>query len=167
MFIINDRNQIFNGKTFVYVEKEENLADYNLQEVDEELLNKIISNTGCEITRYEDIDDVAIKRVEIVSYKEAIEDITRGNVLLCNNIKSIDEDICNETINYNCDEDGEYPDIFQYFLCDLTQCDLEYIKNMYPEIIIGYSKKLELHVLMVDHYGTSWCAVDTYRFIKY
>lgn len=166
MFIINSRNQIFNGKFFKYLEKDEDLAKYNLQEIDEKLLQEIVDNMGCEIIRYENEDEVVIKRVEIISYKEAIWDIIKSDMLLCNNIEEIDNSIFDEAINYHSNEDGDYPEIYQYFLCSLDKYDIEYLEETYPEIIIGYSKKLDLDVLMVDHCGSSWDIVDTYKFIN-
>lgn len=169
MFIINDKNQIFNGFYFTYLEKDENIEKYNLQDPDITKLIEAVNNMGCKITRYEKAEDVKIKRVEIVSYEEAIEDtIGTEKILLCNDIAEIDEDIYNDVgiINYNCDEEGNYPEIFQYFLCRLNQYNINYIKEMYPKIIIGFSQKLKLDVLMVDNFGTNWKYVNTYKFIN-
>lgn len=87
-----------------------------------------------------------------------------NNLVLCNNIPNIDEGIWDnmnyeekyKNAEYGIDEDFE---IYQYYLCDLD----EYVKNILIDwgFIFSYSDVLELDVLMVDHWGTSWDYVMT------
>ena len=76
------------------------------------------------------------------------------NLILCNNIPNVDDTIWNSIENLD-----EYDEIYQYFLCNID----EYIKDQLIEwgFIFSYSEALELDVLMVDHWGTSWNYVMT------
>lgn len=86
------------------------------------------------------------------------------NLVLCNNIPNIDEGIWDnmnyeekyKNAEYDIDENFE---IYQYYLCDLD----DYVKDILIDwgFIISYSDVLELDVLMVDHWGTSWDYVMT------
>ena len=101
-----------------------------------------------------------------------------GDIVLCNNIVEIDD-----TINY-IEEDTRYynekgeeiteeeylndenayadtitPEIYQYYLCNLTEWEEEQAKKC--GLIITYSNILDCHVLLVDHWGTSWDYVLT------
>ena len=61
--------------------------------------------------------------------------------------------------DYN-EENGEYEEIFQYFLFDASDWTIEKIKSC-TDLIVYYCNDLELYVLGVDHYGTSWDYVLT------
>ena len=97
------------------------------------------------------------------------------NMLLCNNITSADESFIED--NYElffseCDEckgdgtkDGKTCDEcagegrnecepYQYFLCRLDDWEKERLNSYGVEV--GYSEKLDLHVLPIYDYGTSW-----------
>lgn len=113
------------------------------------------------------------------SYRTLVEYYI-GDIVLCNNIINIDESIydnmtngikyvnyntgeeCTEEDYYN-DENGkieiEYPDIFQCYLCNLTECNRELAEEC--GLILSYSDVLECNVLCVDHFGTSWDYVLT------
>ena len=90
-----------------------------------------------------------------VSYGRIVDRYIK-NLLLCNNIinedESVDLNICENPAYYN-------NEIYQYFLCDID----DYIKERLEEwgFIISYSNMLDLDVLMVDHWGTSWDYVMT------
>ena len=89
-----------------------------------------------------------------VSYGRIVQRFI-NNLLLCNNITDIDNSVWD---NINTDMD-ELDEIYQYFLCNID----EYIKDQLIEwgFIISYSDMLDLDVLMVDHFGTSWDYVMT------
>ena len=77
-----------------------------------------------------------------------------NNLVLCNNIPNIDDTL------YDYEEGLEDDtEIYQYYLCDID----EYVKNILIDwgFIFSYSDVLELDVLMVDHWGTSWDYVMT------
>lgn len=75
------------------------------------------------------------------------------NRILCNSIDGIDESIWENVRNYNDD------DIYQYFLCNLNEFEREMLLDY--GIILSYSEKLDLDVLLVDHLGTAWDYVMT------
>ena len=51
-------------------------------------------------------------------------------------------------------------DIYQTFMTDCSDGDVEYLKERFPELIFGYSFKFEKWFLCVDHYGTAWDWVE-------
>ena len=99
------------------------------------------------------------------SYRTLVERFI-GDIVLCNNIRDIDE-----SIDYNVEvgqlyneETDEYVEIFQYYLCNVTQCEIEMLRELTKnnnDIILAYSNVLDCYVLMVDHWGTSWDYVLT------
>lgn len=98
-----------------------------------------------------------------ISYRTLIKyyDMTP---ILCNNIINVEECLYDylECGNIYNEEEDYYIDIFQYYIINLTEWELEDIKKKYSEeLIICYSPKLENYVLCVDHFGTSWDYVLT------
>lgn len=80
--------------------------------------------------------------------------------ILCNNIAYIDEELMYTTIGYECDEETEeYPEIYQYYLTNCSE-DLAEFLNEHFGLMFAYSEKLELWVLLVDHFGTGWDYVE-------
>lgn len=114
-----------------------------------------------------------IKRNTTWCYKEIEEDFNNphlyGNLsyatlcklcftdmILCNNITDIDESIYDNLEWQPEEEDGddwEYPEIYQFYLVDTDSYFFEEYKEHF---IMSYSEKLDLWVLCVDHFGTSW-----------
>ena len=81
--------------------------------------------------------------------------------ILCN-------DICNIDVLFwdNCRfelEEGE--EIFQFFLTNCTESDVEFLEEHFG-LLFAYSELLDLYVLCVDHYGTSWDCVTCYTDIE-
>ena len=85
-------------------------------------------------------------------------------VILCNNITDIDEELMYYyTIGYECDEETEeYPEIYQYYITNCSRDLCEFL-NEHFGLMFAYSEKLNLWVLLVDHFGTGWdyVTVDT------
>lgn len=92
--------------------------------------------------------------MERTSYYEAIN-CFGNHYVLCNEIPNIDSSIWDNFYNYP-DEDEE---IFQFFLSDCSDADVKYLTSMYSRVYFTYSEKLDLWVLCVTHYGTSWHGV--------
>lgn len=124
------------------------------------------------------------------SYRTIVDEVC-GNIILCNNITSIDECLYDNIVSgsftycsineddYNNDKELqenygtyeelvesedyiEYEDIYQYFLTSMNESDVDYLNKYYPdELIITYSDVLDLYVLCVPHWGTNWSYVLT------
>ena len=106
---------------------------------------------------YEELNEEEKKRNKI-SYKRLINRIT-NNLILCNNIVNIDDNIFDNIAVGEIPEDSE---IFQYFIIDVDEWTIEKLQNKKCyDVIIAYSEILENYVLMVDHFGTSWDYVMT------
>lgn len=88
-----------------------------------------------------------------VSYGRIVERFIH-NLLLCNSIVEIDQSVWDNIENL-----GEDTEIYQYFLCNIDN----YVKDQLQEwgFILSYSDMLDLDILMVDHWGTSWDYVMT------
>lgn len=102
-----------------------------------------------------------------------------GDLVLCNNIVNIDDSIYDNMQNgfHYVDDEGnerteeeyqndttwtidiEYDDIYQYYLCNVSQFDKE--QALKAGLILSYSDMLDCDVLCVNHYGTSWDYVLT------
>lgn len=78
------------------------------------------------------------------------------DMILCNNIADVDENIY-DNLEWQPEEEDddnwEYPEIYQYYLVDVDNCFFEEYKDHF---LMSYSEKLDLYVLCVGHFGTSW-----------
>ena len=83
-----------------------------------------------------------------------------GSLILFNEIHEIDPDF-NEYEEMQEDEEGNYPDIYQYFLTSWNANYVYWLRSRFPNLIIAYSDKLNMWILCVDHFGTSWDYVWT------
>lgn len=91
------------------------------------------------------------------SYR-TIVDYFIGDIVLCNNIINIDESVY-LNMEYETENEEDYPEVYQYYLCNVGQWDVEQAKK--AGLILSYSDMLDCNVLCVDHYGTSWDYVLT------
>lgn len=83
------------------------------------------------------------------------------NLILCNNILEIDENLFG---NIEVGEIGEDTEIYQAYITDLNNYDVEYMQQDLEntnDIIVAYSDMLDCYILLVDHLGTSWEYVGT------
>ena len=90
-----------------------------------------------------------------------------ASLVLCNKIPEIDPSIYdNARFNfYEVDEDGNennYPiDIYQWFITDLQEWQVEWQEKRFPDLKYTYSDLLDCFILCVDHCGTAWTSVPT------
>lgn len=90
-----------------------------------------------------------------------------ASLVLCNKLPDIDNSIWdNARFNmYETDEEGnenDYPiDIYQYFITDLQDWQVEWQEKHFPDLKYTYSDLLDCWILCVDHCGTAWTSVPT------
>ena len=105
------------------------------------------------------------RKTGYASYKSLVNRYIH-DLVLCNNIAEIDDSIWEnvQVGNLYNEENDEYTEIYQFYLCNLSESDISSLKeltNDNNDIIISYSDMLDCDVLMVDHWGTSWDYVST------
>lgn len=108
------------------------------------------------VSNVEELNEVE-KKSGCVSYRRIIERYI-DNLVLCEKIEEIDELVWEYMQNIDFDSDEEI-NIYQYYLCNLTEYEKEILLDY--GIILSYSNKLELDILCVEHFGTSWDYVLT------
>lgn len=57
------------------------------------------------------------------------------------------------------EEDGTQRDIYQWFITNCTDDDVEYLEKTFG-LLFTYSDLLDKYILCVDHFGTSWDYVE-------
>lgn len=91
-------------------------------------------------------------------YQTAVE-WRHNSYILCTNLPDIDEEIfadeefLAEIFN---EETEEFSEIYQFYLSDCSDFDVNFLREHFEGLIFYHSEKLELWVLCVDHYGTGW-----------
>lgn len=83
------------------------------------------------------------------------------DMVLCNDIQNIDDYSIYDNMEYERkedDEDDEYPEIYQWFIVDTYEYWFEQYKENF---VMTYSDKLNVWILCVTHWGTSWDYVAT------
>ena len=89
------------------------------------------------------------------------------DMILCNNITKDYEYFTTEIGNDYDEENDEYTEIFQYFIVDYDNWIMEKYQEWLEEnekesdIILYHDDKLDVDVLGVTHFGTSWDCVPT------
>lgn len=78
-----------------------------------------------------------------------------NSYVLCNNIPAIDETIYDNMRFSLEDEDGDYIEIYQWFISDCSESDVRYLEDAFG-LLFTYSDLLDCYILCVPHYGTSW-----------
>lgn len=101
------------------------------------------------------------KRRNKISYRRLVERI--GRVWLFNNAPKLSNYDFEFEVNSDYDsETDSYTDIYQYYLIDVNNYTIEKLNEINcKDVIIAWSETLEEHILMVDHFGTSWDYVMT------
>ena len=81
-------------------------------------------------------------------------------LILCNNITEIDTSVYdNMRFELFDEEDGTQKDIYQWFITDCTDDDVEYLEKTFG-LLFTYSDLLDKYILCVDHFGRSWDYVE-------
>ena len=89
------------------------------------------------------------------------------DMILCNNIVRYSDNWDLELGEEYNEEEGEYIDIYQYYIVDIDNWRLEKYKeyleetNTKSDLILWYDNELDIYILGVDHCGTSWSYVPT------
>lgn len=92
------------------------------------------------------------------SYKVAAHWL-HNSLILCNSITEVDPSIIdNSRFEVYDEENDSYTEIYQYFLTDCSESDVEFLEDHFG-LLFTYSDVLDLFVLCVDHYGTAWDGV--------
>lgn len=90
----------------------------------------------------------------ITNYKTAVNWL-HNSFVLCNNIKDIDDSIYDNIRYPSENEDGEWVEIYQWFITDASREDVEWLEESFG-LLFTYSDMLDCFVLCVPHWGTSW-----------
>lgn len=86
------------------------------------------------------------------SYSAAVHWL-HNNLIMCNDIPKVDENLFEMTKGYDWEADRE---IFQYFLTDMSDSEVDWMVSHFSGLHFAYSELLGLWVLLVDHWGTGW-----------
>jgi hypothetical protein len=80
----------------------------------------------------------------------------QNDFVLCNNIANIDDSIY-DNANFSFFNENDDPvEIFQYYITNASQSDIEWLQKTFDGLLFTYSDLLDCYVLCVDHFGTSW-----------
>lgn len=69
-----------------------------------------------------------------------------GNVISCDNIIDVDDSII-----ANARFDWDAHEIYGYYLCPWSDGDADVMHELFPDLLISYSRKLAKYVLCYDH----------------
>lgn len=117
----------------------------NIVEIDENFL----FNREC---GFEDFDEVYETKLEELK-EENKEELENEDITL--------EELEEQASDYANEEEYNY-EFYQYFIIDISNWDLEYLKECKQRTLqICYSELLDCYVLCVGHCGTSWTYVGS------
>lgn len=106
-----------------------------------------------------------------VNYR-TLTDFIFTDMILCNNIAKYSDNWDLELGEEYSEETGEYIEIYQYYIVDFDSWRLEKYKEYLEEtkkesdFILWYDNELDIYILGISHYGTSWDYVPTEIKIK-
>lgn len=101
-----------------------------------------------------------------VNYR-TLTDFIFTDMILCNNITKYSDNWDLELGDDYDEETGEYTEIYQYYIVDFDNWRLEKYKEYLEEtkkesdFILWYDYELDIYILGISHYGTSWNYVPT------
>ena len=92
-------------------------------------------------------------------YKTAVHWCNNA-LIMCNNIPQIDPSVIdNARFDWYDEETETETEVFQWFITDCSQWDVEYLEEHFPGLLFTYSDLLDCFILCVDHFGTAWVSV--------
>lgn len=91
------------------------------------------------------------EKVYSTNYSVAVHWLN-NSLVRCNNIPEFDRSIF-ENANFSWEETV---DIFQWYITDCSDTEVDFLTKNFPGLLFTYSDKLECWVLCVDHFGTAW-----------
>lgn len=86
------------------------------------------------------------------SYFKAVEWMN-NKYILCNEVDKFDLEF---RFNPYDEETEEYIEIFQYYLTDCNERDINFLEESFSDMFFAYCNELDLYVLCVTHFGTDW-----------
>ena len=102
-----------------------------------------------------------------------LTDFIFTDMILCNNIVRYSDNWDLELEEEYDEETGEYIEIYQYYIVNVDTWRLEEYKkylqetNISSDLNLWYDNELDIYILGVSHYGTSWDYVPTEIKIKH
>lgn len=87
------------------------------------------------------------------NYKVAVHWLN-NSLILCNEIQNDMSIYDNMRFDLE-DEEGNIHDIYQWYLTDCSESDVEYLEKTFG-LLFTKSDNLDLYILCVDHFGTAW-----------
>lgn len=92
-------------------------------------------------------------------YKTAVHWCSNA-LIMCNNIPQIDPTVIdNARFDWYDEKTETETEVFQWFITDCSQWDVEYLEEHFPGLLFTYSDLLDCFILCVDHFGTAWSSV--------
>ena len=96
-----------------------------------------------------------VKKTYGTNYRVATQWL-HNSYILCNEIVEKDFSVYeNVRFPLEDEETGEMTEIYQWFLTDCSESDVQYLEETFG-LLFSYSGLLDLYILCVPHYGTSW-----------
>ena len=99
-----------------------------------------------------------MKKKHYIDYYSAVHWLNRSLIMVNDDIFDIDPDFEDPHID---DESGNPREIFQRFITDFTEDEIEWMNSTFPKVYFKFSDKLYKWILCVDHWGTAWDYVWT------
>lgn len=94
------------------------------------------------------------KENKTTSYAKAINWM-HNNFIYCGKLYEIDPYFELPMSLWNEDSE-QFEDVFQFFLTDCNERDIKFLTSHFEGLHFGYSEVLDMYILCVDHFGTSW-----------
>lgn len=105
------------------------------------------------------------KQVYRTTYATAVN-WCHNDFVLCNKIPEIDNTVYDNARFSWEDEDGDFIEVYQWFITSCSTHDVEYLEEQFPSLLFTYSELLEAYILCVTHWGTGWDYVSAPTYLK-